>query len=441
MDRNDEVSQLRRELAQIETELRLQYAHLQQVQRRLQQLDPAARPVNGLGGMRKGFSLENFVGLKLMHLVGIVVLVIGVAIGVKYAFDRNLISEVARIGLAYTAGALLLGVSLQLRAKYSGFSAILFSGAMATVYFTSYAAHVYYQLLPFALVFALMVLLTVVTAWQAVQYNRPEIALLGLVGAYAIPFLISRNAERADLLFVYMTVINVGVLYLRWRKNWPLVAYTAVLLSWVLFIGWASTRYTVAQSGTASLFLPLFFLLFSVMAFGSISRSAKLSMRQVHLQLLNNVAAFTAAVFVSSPALQVKPMATVALVFAFLAALQAYAAQWWQGRGSYARQALALLSAGWLVLASVWYFDGLLVTFTWLLLSVALFVLGAAARSRLWRLASLGLMALTLIKLVLADSQRFSAGQKVIAYISLGLLLLVVSFSYQKFKERWFEEP
>jgi uncharacterized membrane protein len=48
-------------------------------------------------------------------------------------------------------------------------------------------------------------------------------------------------------------------------------------------------------------------------------------------------------------------------------------------------------------------------------------------------------MALTLLKLLVLDSQRFSPGQKVVAYISLGLLLLIVSFFYQKFRQRWFD--
>ena len=45
-------------------------------------------------------SLEGFIGLKLMHLVGIVVLVTGISIGVKYAIDKRLISELLRIVLA-----------------------------------------------------------------------------------------------------------------------------------------------------------------------------------------------------------------------------------------------------------------------------------------------------------------------------------------------------
>lgn len=52
-------------------------------------------------------NLENFIGLKLLHLAGIVVLVIGISIGVKYAVDKELISPAARIVLAYLAGGIL----------------------------------------------------------------------------------------------------------------------------------------------------------------------------------------------------------------------------------------------------------------------------------------------------------------------------------------------
>ena len=84
-----------------------------------------------------GWSLENFIGLRLIHLFGIVILVIGLSIGVKYAIDKNLISEGMRIILAYLAGITLYGLSFWLRKKYGSFSAILFSGAMASLYFTT----------------------------------------------------------------------------------------------------------------------------------------------------------------------------------------------------------------------------------------------------------------------------------------------------------------
>ena len=77
--------------------------------------------------------LENYIGLRLIHLVGIVVLVIGLSIGVKYAIDKQLISEIMRVLLAYCAGIALFILSLRLKKKYQLFSAILFSGSMANI--------------------------------------------------------------------------------------------------------------------------------------------------------------------------------------------------------------------------------------------------------------------------------------------------------------------
>src|SRR5687768_16139210 len=54
---------------------------------------------------------ENFIGLKLIHFVGIVVLIAGVTIGVKYAIDINIISPLVRIVLAYAAGAFMFLIS------------------------------------------------------------------------------------------------------------------------------------------------------------------------------------------------------------------------------------------------------------------------------------------------------------------------------------------
>jgi hypothetical protein len=41
-------------------------------------------------------------------------------------------------------------------------------------------------------------------------------------------------------------------------------------------------------------------------------------------------------------------------------------------------------------------------------------------------------------KLVLLDSLRFSTVQKIIAYLTLGVLLLAVGFFYQRFKDKLF---
>jgi uncharacterized membrane protein len=280
----------------------------------------------------KLWSLENFIGLRLIHVVGVVVLVIGLSIGVKYAIDRNLISEVMRIALAYAAGIALYILSVRLKTKYKAFSSILFSGGMASLYFTTYGAYVYYDMLPFAMSFVIMIGLTVFTVYQAIVYSHEEIALLGLVGAYGIPFLISKNADRADLFFLYITVINIGVVYLCVKKPWRNVGRIAQAITWLLFIGWAFIRFDVKQQWIGLVFMSIFFLLFLFNSLSSrIFRNQQLALSNTYQVVVNNVALYIAALLVFGYSFADTDLAMVTIVVSLIAALQAGALHYlWQ---------------------------------------------------------------------------------------------------------------
>ena len=135
--------------------------------------------------------LEKFIGENLISKIGIVITVLGVAIGAKYAIDNNLISPLSRIVLGYLFGFGLLAVAVRLKEKYLNFSAVLLSGAMAIQYFITFAAYSFYGLMTQSSAFALMLIFTVFTVLAAIKYNRQVIAHFGLVGAYTIPFLLS----------------------------------------------------------------------------------------------------------------------------------------------------------------------------------------------------------------------------------------------------------
>lgn len=442
---NDSLQELQKEVQQLQVELQATQTRLQQVQQRLHELQggetPAAQQTNFFKTPYQSFSLENFIGLRLIHLVGIVVLVIGLSIGVKYAIDRQFISEQARIGMEYSAGLLLFVLSWRLRKKYLGFSAILFSGAMASLYFTTYAAFVYYSLFPFALAFAVMIALTFFTVYQALTYNRQEIAVLGLVGAYAIPFLISSNSGRAELLFMYVTLINTAVVFAAFKKSWNSVARLSLAVTWVLLFGWALTRFTPAQQGTAYFFASFFFLLFSAHALlNRIMRHQALQRWQVQQLFINNILLyiFLAVVFHAS-ALQLN-FGGLNLAFSFFTVLQATAIFFFLPGESYLKKGLALFSLGLFLLFIANRAEGITVTLLWLLIAVLLFSIGFAIKAVWLRLTGVVLMGVTLAKLVFLDSLRFSTLQKIVAYLTLGVLLLVVGFFYQRFKEKLFDK-
>jgi uncharacterized membrane protein len=70
----------------------------------------------------------------------------------------------------------------------------------------------------------------------------------------------------------------------------------------------------------------------------------------------------------------------------------------------------------------------------WGICSFVLIYLGMRWKSKTIRIASLALFAFTLLKLFIFDIRGLSEGGRIAAFISLGVILLIVSFMYQKLK-------
>jgi uncharacterized membrane protein len=379
-------------------------------------------------------SLENYIGLRFMHIVGIVVLVIGLSIGVKYAIDKELISETMRIILAYAAGVALFVLSLRLKKKYQLFSAILFSGSMASIYFTTYAAFVYYHFFPAIAAFAIMTVLTVYTVITAISYNRQEVAVLGMVGAYGIPFLISTNAERIDLFFSYILLINIGVVYISFRRSWKLLQYLALLITWLLFIGWCLMRFDPADQLMGIVFMSAYYVLFIVSAIARrISKMVPLLTGEIQQVIINNTALYIASILLfGNGGFETQLAATTGFISLFIGLLAIILAMIFPAELILQR----LLAWQAIVLAVLFIgmqWDGLTVTLLWIAIAVLLFVWGIWNKRSWPRLASILLIGFTLGKLILIDSASFSTVQKIISFLVIGVLLLLFSFYYQKF--------
>lgn len=214
---------------------------------------------------KKKSDFERFIGENLISKIGILITVIGLAIFGKYSIDNDLINPVTRIVLGYVSGAVLLGIGIKLKAKYTNYSAVLVSGAMATMYFMTFFAYSFYDLIPQIFSFVLMVVFTGFTVFAALQYNRQVIAHIGLVGAYAVPFLLSDGSGRVAVLFTYMAILNLGILAISIKKYWKPLYYMSFALTWVIVGAWLGTKYEESEHfGLAMLFSSIFFITFYI---------------------------------------------------------------------------------------------------------------------------------------------------------------------------------
>jgi len=235
-------------------------------------------------------NLEKFIGENLINKVGIAITIIGVSIGAKYSIDHDLISPVARIILGYIVGLSLLGFGIKLKSKYENYSAVLVSGAITIMYFMTYLAYSLYGIIPQTPSFLLMVLFTVFAVFAATKYNQQVIAHIGLVGAYAVPFLLSDENGNVTVLYSYMAIINIGILVISFLKYWKPLYYSSFILSWLIFLTSYQTGIrNIGSIDTTLMFLIVFFLIFySSFTAYKIKKNEKFQIQDIILLLANS---------------------------------------------------------------------------------------------------------------------------------------------------------
>ncbi|MEQ9313514.1 MAG: DUF2339 domain-containing protein [Cytophagales bacterium] len=206
---------------------------------------------------------EKLLGENLINKIGIIITVIGVAIGSNYVIENDLISPLTRIILGYLFSIGLVGVAYRLKNKYLNYSAVIMGGAMASMYLITFAAYNFYGLIPQLVTFIIMALITGVTVVTAIGYNKEWISVFGLVGGYAVPFLVGGESSNYIVLFSYILFINLGVLFIALQRYWKILYYSAFLFTWLIFLSWFNLDFSYETDiVTSLLFSTLFFFIF-----------------------------------------------------------------------------------------------------------------------------------------------------------------------------------
>lgn len=249
------------------------------------------QPVFELPPAKKKSNLERFIGENLISKIGIAITVIGVGIGAKYAIDHDLISPLARIILGYVLGFGFLGTALKLKKNYKNFSAVLLSGGFAITYLMTLLAHNLYAFIPGNVAFPLMVIITATTVFAAIRYNTQVIAHFGLVGAYAVPFLLGSEGSAISGLLVYVAIINIGILCISILKYWKPLFYSAFIFTWAIFGGlYLNEPESGYQLADMMVFPLLYFVIFQVTLIAyKVRKKEKLPVDSILLLVLNSI--------------------------------------------------------------------------------------------------------------------------------------------------------
>ncbi len=213
-------------------------------------------------------SFEYAVATNWLLRIGVMVLVVGIAFFLKYSFEREMIGPIGRVSMSIITGMGLLVAGVRfLEGRYHLFGQGLIGGGLATLYFSVFAATNFYQLMTPYFGFIPMVAITICAGVLAVRFDSILVAVLGIIGGFGTPIMLSTEFVNFPGLFSYMLVLGIGVLGIAIMKNWHLLNYLSFVFTYGLFITALEKYYDKTDFWAVMPFLGAFFILFSTMAF------------------------------------------------------------------------------------------------------------------------------------------------------------------------------
>lgn len=194
------------------------------------------------------FDWENLLGLRGAAWVGGIAIAIAGLLFAKMAIERGFFTPELRVAVMLVSGVgALLGAELSLRRGYETTANAVSGAGIAILYTCFFAAHSLYHLLPLGLTFALMGLVTVVACVLSLRYDALFTALLGLMGGFATPIVLSTGVDRPLGLFAYILLLDLGLLGIALYKRWTSLAVLSLAGTFFIQVGWFGAHMSPAK--------------------------------------------------------------------------------------------------------------------------------------------------------------------------------------------------
>ena len=157
-------------------------------------------------------------------------MLIGAALGVKYAFDQHWFAALPVWiwpSIIAACGFALIGAGEYVYRKVNVVpAASLFGAGIATLFLVSYIGHSYYGLYSPTAAFVLMGLTTLIGSSVAMRGKMVSIAVLSLIGGNVAPMVMGDTGAPHSTFMAYLLMLEVVALTLAWwgrsRRWWML---------------------------------------------------------------------------------------------------------------------------------------------------------------------------------------------------------------------------
>ncbi|MCX7557453.1 DUF2339 domain-containing protein [Xanthomonadaceae bacterium JHOS43] len=196
--------------------------------------------------------------------IGVLVLLFGIAAALKYSVDEGWVSVPLPLRLALVAAIGLAAVIWGWRNRVSrpAFGVSLQGGGIGVLLLTIFAAYRLYQLLPASIAFSLVLVLIAGAAALAVLQDAMALAVLGFLGGYLAPVLLSTGSGNHVALFSFYAVLNLAVFAIAWLRHWRALNLIGFFFTFAIGLGWGLSYYRPEHVRSVEPFLILFFVFY-----------------------------------------------------------------------------------------------------------------------------------------------------------------------------------
>ena len=194
------------------------------------------------------FDWEQLVGVRLFSAIAGIALVFAAVFFLRYSIDQGWLQPPVRVMIGIiVAVALLIVCDRKAARKYPVTANAMDAAAIAILFATFFAAHSLWNLISGTMAFGLLALVTLVAVLLSIRRDSLFIAVLGLLGGFATPILLSTGENRPIPLFAYLLLLNIGLAWVAYRNGWVILSTLTMILTTLYQWGWVARYLDAAQ--------------------------------------------------------------------------------------------------------------------------------------------------------------------------------------------------
>lgn len=167
-----------------------------------------------------GFSIETLLSGNGLFWLGAIILALGGIFLAKYSIEAGLLPPSIRVIMGSLVGISLIGAAEYIDRNKEKFhitspivSAAIASGGVITCFAMTLVSFDFYHFIPANIAFVILAIISLGAAVLALRFG-PVLAGIGVIGAYAVPALVSTGSNNVTALLAYIGFVSLSALWI-----------------------------------------------------------------------------------------------------------------------------------------------------------------------------------------------------------------------------------